>query len=545
MLKLGAKEYLIKDRQFLEILPVAIQKTLDQIETERQLTHAHTELRRLASAVHQSADSIVITNPDGAIEYVNPAFERITGYTKDEAMGCNPRILKSGKQDQMIYESLWQTILSGQVWVGRMVNKRKDGTVYHEDCSISPVLNGDGKIIHYVAVKKDVTKEVELEKQLLHSQKMEAVGLLAGGVAHDLNNLLTPILGYSEMLIMDENLQERHYRDLKEITKAGHKAKDLVRRLMAFGRKQVLEVKPLDLNKILTGFERLLRRALHEDIHLNIVAAPLTKLIYADWGQIEQVVMNLAINAQDAMPQGGTLTIETTEVELDEYAALHRGNLPPGSYVQLTVSDTGCGIDKETQDRIFEPFFTTKDLGKGSGLGLATVYGIITQHGGSIQVESELGLGATFRILLPAWDEANPPTDLVDLNPQMVKGIGTILVAEDDLSVQMMTCLMLKKLGYQSISVKSAEECLQIVRNPDLHINMLLTDVVMPQMNGKELYLHVRQVLPEIKVLFMSGHTANVITERGILEEGLQFIQKPFTISSLSQKIRDVLGIQE
>lgn len=544
MMKRGARDYLVKDTRFLDVLPVAVGKIMEQIRSERQLSHALQALRRLGSAVHQSADSIIITDTSGTIEYVNPGFERNTGYPSIEALGQNPRMLKSGKQDEAFYRDLWQTIKRGDVWSGRLVNRRKDGVLFHEEATISPVHDGSGQIVHFVAVKKDITKEVALEEQLRQAQKMEAVGLLAGGVAHDLNNLLTPILGYGEMLLRSSTLEERHRLDITEMVEAGKRARDLVRQLMAFGRKQVLDIKPLDLNEVVTGFGKLLRRTLREDIRFVVDLAPISRTVMADRRQMEQVLMNLAVNAQDAMPQGGILTIKTCEVDLNKELAAHHHGVTPGPYVRLSVSDNGNGMDEETQTRIFEPFFTTKELGKGTGLGLATVYGILKQHGGDIEVHSDPGRETTFHLFLPAVEtnstEVSPPEQEINPLPTMV-GTSTILVAEDDPTVRQLTCAMLETLGYQILTAESASECHHIACQTSEKIDLLLTDVVMPDINGKDLYLRIREVRPDIKVLFMSGHTADVISGRGILEQGVQFIQKPFNLRSLAQKVHEML----
>jgi len=507
--------------------------------TERR--RAEEELRRLASVVQQAAETVVVTDPNGTIEYVNPAFERITGYSSAEAVGRDPRILKSGRQDAAFYENLWKTITSGAAWSGQFINRRKDGTLYHEDATISPVRGENGQIIHFVAVKKDVTREVELEEHLRLAQRLESVGLLAGGVAHDLNNLLAPILGYGSMLLEDNDLGEAPRRDIEEMMKAGKRARDLVQQLMAFGRKQVLEVKPLRLNDVITGFGGLVRRTLREDIRIELNLASSLRIIRADRGQLEQVLMNLAVNAQDAMPHGGTLTIETADVELGQHDVTHYSEVMPGRYVLLKVSDTGIGMDEQTQSRVFEPFFTTKKVGKGMGLGLATVYGIVKQHGGNIWVDSKLGEGTTFGIHLPTVEAEVVEEDVPPEVSKVAGGTETILVAEDEPAVREMTCSILRSLGYRIISFDTAEECLRSAEHLTEEISLLLTDVVMPVMSGKELHAGLRRTHPNIKVLYMSGYTADVIAHRGVLDEGIQFIQKPFTREVLARKIRHVL----
>ncbi len=507
--------------------------------TERRRTDE--ELRRLASAVQQAAEIVVITDPAGTIEYVNPAFERITGYTAAEAVGQNPRLLKSGRQCLAFYEDLWKTITGGAAWSGHFINRRKDGTLYHEDATISPIRGENGQIVHFVAVKRDVTREVELEEHLHLAQRLESVGLLAGGVAHDLNNLLAPILGYGSMLLEDKGLADTPRQDIEEMMKAANRARDLVQQLMAFGRKQVLEVKPLNLNDVITGFGNLLRRTLREDIRIELNLVPTLRTVKADRGQLEQVLMNLALNAQDAMPKGGTLTIETVDADLDEQNVASCPELVPGRYVLLTVSDTGIGLDEQTQARIFEPFFTTKKIGKGMGLGLATVYGIVKQHGGNIWVSSKVGQGTTFGIHLPTVEEKVVEESIPTAMTEVVGGDETILVAEDDPTVREMTCTILQNLGYHIISFKTAEECLSNAQDLPKELHLLLTDVVMPEVSGRDLYARLCEIHPGIKVLYMSGYTANVIAHRGVLDEGTQFIQKPFTRELLARKVRQVL----
>jgi PAS domain S-box-containing protein len=361
-------------------------------------------LERLATAVEQAAESIVITDSSGTIQYVNPAFERTTGYSRSEAIGKNPRILKSAIQDDSFYREMWNTISGGEVWTGRFINKRKDETLFEEEATISPVRDGTGRIVSFVGVKRDVTKEVALEKQLLHSQKMEAVGRLAGGVAHDFNNLLTAIIGYGQLVERRLDADNPLRSEVKEIMDAGHRAAALTSQLLAFSRRQTLVPRNINLNEIIDNLMRMLRRIIGEDVELSFQASPNLSPVFADPGQIEQVIMNLAVNARDAMAHGGRLIIETSNALLDDAYCRKHLWARPGRYVQISVSDTGMGMDAETQRRIFEPFFTTKDIGRGTGLGLAVVYGIVKQHDGFIHVYSEPGQGTTFRLYLSAQD---------------------------------------------------------------------------------------------------------------------------------------------
>ena len=350
--------------------------------TERK--EAEAERTRLSEVVNQAAEAVLMTDTSGDIVYVNPAFEKVSGYSRAEVMGRNPRLLKSGKQGPEFYREVWQTITHGLVWSGRLTNRRKDGTLSEEEATIFPVCDPGGRIVNYVAIKRDVTQELRLQEQLQQSQKMEAVGRLAGGVAHDFNNLLTVIMGYGEMA-MEGLPQDSPVRSMVgEIVTAGKRATELTRQLLAFSRKQVVQPKVFDLNEVVSSAERLLRRLIGEDIDLLAVRDPYLGRIEADPGQIEQVIMNLAVNARDAMPKGGRLTIETQNVDVGEIDTQRHLGVEPGRYVMLAVSDSGVGMDADAKAHAFEPFFTTKEKGKGTGLGLAMVYGIVKQHGGDV-----------------------------------------------------------------------------------------------------------------------------------------------------------------
>ncbi len=506
--------------------------------TERK--QADEERRRLAEAVHQTSEAVVITDPDGAIEYVNPSFERVTGYARREAVGENPRILKSGRQDAAFYQDLWSTISAGKKWSGRMINKRKDGALFTEECSITPVKDEKGKIERFVAVKKDITRELKLEEQFRQSQRLESVGRLAAGVAHDLNNLLAPILGYADLLLEDLAASEEPRRKVEQILRAAEGARDLVRQLLAFGRKQLLEVRVLDLRQIVRDIKKLLRRTLRENIALETFLSPASCAVEADAGQLGQVLMNLTVNAQDAMPDGGALTIEVTRTHLDEtYCETHTG-ARPGHYVMLAISDTGSGMDPETQQHIFEPFFTTK-ADMGTGLGLATVYGIVKQHGGNIWLYSEPGKGTTFKVYLPAVGEPAMSVEALQTHPEKTGGVETVLVAEDNEMVRDLACRVLERQGYAVIAASTGREALGRLKDRRGPVHLLLTDVVMPDMDGMALSEKVAAVYPEVKVLFMSGYTENVIAHHGVLGEGIHFIQKPFSVNDLARKIRQTL----
>jgi PAS domain S-box-containing protein len=502
---------------------------------------AEGERLRLAMIIEQADEMVLVTDTSGAIEYVNPAFEKVTGYTRAEALGRNPRFLKSGAQDEAFYRVMWATIHSGNTWRGRLTNKKKDGTRYWQDSTISRVLDPDGKVTGYVAVNRDVTAVLALEAQYLQAQKMEAVGRLAGGVAHDFNNVLSVILSYAEMLLADLKPDNPIRGDVEEIRKAGNRAADLTRQLLMFSRQQVIDPEVIDLNEVLTNIHKMLQRILGADIDLVSLPAQALGRVRADRSSVEQVLMNLVVNARDAMPTGGKLTIETGNVVLDEgFARAHQG-VTPGPHVMLVVTDTGTGIDKATLARIFEPFFTTKEKGKGTGLGLSTVFGIVQQSGGNVWVYSEPGHGTTFKIYLPRVDA---PVDAVrpPQRPTALRGSETVLLVEDDDQVRAVALGILRKNGYQVIEARDASEALVQAEKHTGTIHLLLSDVVMPQMSGPELAKRLGSARPDMKVLCMSGYADDAIVRHGVLEAHFAFIQKPITPDGLATKVREVLS---
>jgi PAS domain S-box-containing protein len=514
--------------------------------TERK--RAEEEREQLLSAIEQSGETIVITDTEGTIRYTNPAFEKVTGYTCDEVLGQNMKLLKSGEQDDIFYRDMWKLVSDGKTWRGRLINKKKDGSLFIEDASISPVVNELGDIVNYVAVKRDITEQLsiehekaQLEEQYFQAQKVESIGRLAGGVAHDLNNLLSPILGYSEMLLDTTIHDDPRKNSLEQIVQASLKARDLVHQLLAFARRQTLAYKPMNLNKSINDFEKLLRRTIREDIALEVIPGPNIRNINADSVQIEQVIMNLAVNAEDAMPNGGKLVIETGVVEIDKaYTAVHPG-AQTGQYVMMSVSDTGCGIDKKIRSNIFEPFFSTKG-DQGTGLGLATVYGIIKQHGGNIWVYSEPEKGTTFKIYLPVSEETHVEKSELEKPTKDLRGHETVLIVEDNVQVKNLVHEILKTRGYKVLMAENGREAMTLLAAHDAPVDLLLTDVIMPEINGKELFARITKKRPDMKVLYMSGYTANVIAHHGVLDEKVQFIQKPFSATTLAAKAREVLN---
>ncbi len=503
---------------------------------------ADAERERLLSAINQADEMVLITDANGTIHYVNPAFERVTGYTRQEAIGQNPRMLKSGQQDDAFYRKMWETISNGKAFRSRMINKRKDGIFFTEEMTISPVRDPSGQIANYVAVKRDITEELRLAAQLQQAQKMESIGRLAGGVAHDFNNMLGVIIGYTDMAINRLGPAESQQRaDLEEVLKAAHRSAEITRQLLAFARKQTITPKVLDLNETVEGMLKMLHRLIGEDI--DLVWQPKAKLwrVKIDPGQIDQIMANLCINARDAITGVGKLIIETGNVTFDAaYCADHDGFIP-GTFVMLAVSDDGCGMDKETIQNVFEPFFTTKSTDKGTGLGLATVFGIVKQNNGFINVYSEPGEGTTFKVYL-RQHMGEALVERAETPAEIPSGHGeTVLLVEDEPSIINMVRAMLKKLGYQSIATGSPNKALQLAESHAETIDLLISDVIMPEMNGKELAEQIQALRPQIKTLFISGYTADVISLRGVLPKEANFLQKPFSTSELAIKIREVL----
>jgi PAS domain S-box-containing protein len=516
-----------------------IQCNIRDITRRRLAEESHA---RLAKAVEQAAETVMITDTQGAILYTNPVFEKTSGYTCAEVLGQNPRLLKSGEHDAEFYRRMWETLKSGKNWHGHFVNKRKDGTLFEEQTTISPVRGAAGTIVNYVAVKRDVTNEVQLEAQFRQAQKMEAIGTLAGGIAHDFNNILAAMFLQTDLISTVENLPAEVADGLQQIRADAERAAKLVRQLLLFSRRHVLQPHNLDLSESVSNMAKMLSRILDENINLQLKFAAQPMFIHADAGMMDQVLLNLAVNARDAMPDGGQLVIETSGVEFDEFAAAQSAQARPGSFVCLSVSDTGCGISAEILPKIFEPFFTTKDVGKGTGLGLATIFGIVQQHQGWINVYSEAGHGTTFRIYFPRL--AGMPVQKPDQPPltAMRGGNETILLVEDEPSLRVIMRTALIRFGYRILEAPTGVRALEVWKEHREEISLLLTDLMMPDgMTGKELAQRLLQENPKLKVVYMSGYSAEVVGKDFPLEKGVNFLSKPFQARKLAQTIRDSL----
>jgi two-component system, cell cycle sensor histidine kinase and response regulator CckA len=662
---------------------VSIVMLLREKKSRSVLTHeiehrrgVEQQLHLQAAALESAANAIVITDRDSTIVWVNPAFSKLTGYSAEEVLGKTPRILKSGHHEPGFYKGMWQQLMSGSVWHGDLFNRRKDGSLYLEEATITPVRATGGDISHFIAIKVDITERnraeqelreseerfrqaVEgspigmyiqtdgifryfnpaalaifgadsasqiigrgyldiihpdtraavidrarlvlekreavpfleerllrldgtvfdgevtaipfifegrggalvfvrdiserkrnegekrgLELQLRQAQKMEAVGRLAGGIAHDFNNLLMVIQSYTEMLQDRLPVDDGLRKNTEQVLKAAHRAASLTGQMLAFSRKQITAPVVLDLNSVIDDTAKMLKRLIGEDIEVQVTPAESLWTISADADQIVQVLMNLCVNARDAMPQGGMLTIATENIAITEGSINGHPEVAPGEYVKLTVSDSGLGIRKEDQEQIFEPFYTTKDVGKGTGLGLAMVYGIVKQNGGNVWVDSELGQGACFTICLPrakgmiASDTSAKPA-------RQRRGTGTILIAEDEEALREAICGYLRTLGYMVLEASSGQEALSVASEHEGHIDLLITDVVMPKMSGRELSQTLGRSRPRLKTIHMSGYTDDAVLRHGIQGSEATFLQKPFNLSMLARTVSDTLGQSE
>ncbi len=517
-------------------------------ERTRELEKKAAEYEQIAHAIENSIDGVMFTDLEQRVTYMNRAACEMAGYALDEVIGQKATIFAQDKH--IIEREILPAMHKNGYWSGGMNALRKNGEVLEVLVSATFIRQPDGTPAGMAVTLRDLTEIRQLEKektaveqQLHQAMKMEAIGRLAGGIAHDFNNILNVINGYAELALMETSPEGPLRRKLTNILEAGERAARLTQQLLAFSRKQIINVEPVIFNELLQDLYRMMKRILGEDIDIMIDTSPGLWPVMVDRSQFEQILMNLVVNARDAMPSGGRLTIETANVTVDEEYSQSHYNIQPGDYVMIAVSDTGAGMTAEVKGKIFEPFFTTKEQGKGTGLGLATVYGIVKQNNGFIMVYSEPGHGTTFKILIPRVADSEIKEDTWADSDRNVLHYGdeTILIVEDDEGVCRLAEEMLSDLGYTVLTAHRAEDALNIFKHPPEKIHILLTDVVMPGMSGPELADKVKTIQPDVKILFMSGYTENAIVHKGILKSGIRFIHKPFAIRTLAEAVRQVL----
>ncbi len=494
----------------------------------------------LRALVEASPLAIVALDPHQNIIMWNPAAERIFGWHAAEVLGRPSPIIPEEKMDEC--EMLYQQALAGGSTTGLVTRrKKKDGSEIEVSISTATLRDSNGMVSGFMGVLADITEQRTLEEQLRQSQKIEAVGRLAGGVAHDFNNLLTVIIGYSDLALYCLDDKAELQKKIEEIRKAAEKATSLTRQLLAYSRKQMVQPKALNLNTVVMEMKRIFSQLIGEDINLVTHLEPALGQIKADTGQMEQVVLNLVVNSRDAMPQGGTISVETRNIELNDAYARRHIEMKPGSYIMVVVNDTGCGISEKTQKHIFEPFFTTKELGKGTGLGLSTVYAIVKQSGGHIQVQSKVGQGTRFTIYLPRVMEAADATVPALTTATIPRCTETILVVDDDENVRNLICETLRTSGYTVLRASHGGQAISICQQHKGPIHLMLSDVVMPQISGRELAERLSLAYPNMKMLFMSGYTEDILVRHIALDAAPLFLEKPFTPIALAIKVRQAL----
>jgi len=542
-IKEGAADYVLKTH--LVRLPAALVGALERRRAHVATEAAHKALlgseAKFARAFNANPSGMAITTLEGRVVDVNDAFLRTLGYTRDEAIGRTTVELGLWRSQEERTHAIQETQKLGRVQQIEIEGRTKDRAPRTLLYSAELIELED--VPHVLVLTTDVTERRQLEDQLRQAGKMEAVGQLAGGVAHDFNNILTAILGYADLLAEGLPAADQRREDLDEIRKAAQRAAALTRQLLAFSRKQVLEPRALDVNVLVDNMDKMLRPILGENVELRAMPAPELHSVRADPNQIEQVILNLAVNARDAMPKGGKLTIETANVDLDEHYAARHATVVPGPHVMLAVSDTGTGMDAATQARIFEPFFTTKDPGRGTGLGLATVYGIVKQSGGTIWVYSELGQGTTFKIYLPALDAPAERVGRPSAPMLGLMGTETILVVEDDEQLLHVAHRALEARGYTVLTAGRGDAALETARGHSGPIHLLLSDVTIPDMDGRALAAALRKERKDLRVLYMSGYADQAIVHHGVLDAAVAYLPKPFTTEAISRRVREVLDI--
>ncbi len=515
-------------------------QTIIRDVTEQNLIKERMHL--LSTALESAANGIVITERDGTIAWTNPAFELLTGYSHSEAVGKNLRdLVKSGKEKPGLYKEMWDSILSGREWHGEIVNRRKDGSFYTEYMTITPVRDIQGEIAHFVAVKQDISSQKLLEEQLLQSQKLEGIGQLAGGIAHDYNNILNVVIGYSELLKRKAKQNEPSLQSIEAILAAAKRGAGLTRQLLAFARKEITSPRVININSSIDSIREMLQRIVGENLRLVFMPGKDLWNVKMDPTQFDQILVNLATNARDAIRDIGSITIATSNVRASEALLLNHPDLEGREYVRMIFQDDGEGMANEVMKRMFEPFFTTKPKGAGTGLGLSTVYGIVKQNGGAILVSSVPDEGTVFEIYLRRFD-GDADGVAAELPDESLKGIETILVVEDQADLLKMVKMSLEDYGYNVMTSLDPGEALLLSEAYPGKIHMLLTDLIMPKMNGIELSVRISRLRLGIKTIFMSGYGLNTIAPGAILNEGIEYIQKPFTPHELASRVREILS---
>ena len=505
---------------------------------------AEAESGWIASAIEQAGESVIITNEDRIIEYVNPAFESIAGYPRSEVIGQNISFLDSDAHDELFYRRMWESVRRGNVWTGHIVKKRKNGEHYDVECTISPIRDPAGAITDFVIIERDVTHEVRLILQLRQAQKMEALGTLAGGIAHDFNNILGAIMGYTDMVLLDLPDHTPQRRNLEQVLKAGHRGKELIRKITAFSRMSEPEQKPAQLGTIVEETLSFLRASLPSTITIRKVIDPRLDPVMADPIQINQVLMNLCTNAAHAMRErGGTLEVRVSHCTLEPEDAARYPDAEPGRFVRMTVSDTGHGMDRETRERIFDPYFTTKGSGEGTGMGLAVVHGIVTNHGGFISVYSEPGGGSLFHIHFPRIPSDSP--DEGETREPIPGGTERILFVDDEESLCDIARQMLTRLGYHAVITLSSREAVEMFRNSPDAFDLVITDQTMPGMTGTELARELLDIRPDLPIILCTGFSELVTPEEARRIGIREFIMKPIITREIAEAIRRTLEEQK
>lgn len=504
-------------------------------------------MRQLAAAVNAAAESIMITDPHGIIQYVNPAFEQMTGYANDEIVGRTPDIVNSGKHDRDFYEDMWRTIAAGKVWRGRFSNRKKDGSLFREDAVISPITDKNNKIVNYVAVKRDVTQEVALETQLRQSQKMEALGQMARGVAHDFTNMLAIIMGHTQLLSGEVGYDEVANEHLNMISDSTRRLSLLTGDLLAFAHQKPISLRAMELNKIIIGQQAMLQRALGADVQVDVHCTDQKLMAEVDPEHLEQVITHIVVNSREAMPEGGHITLETSCITLSKKEsvqfqdAIREEDRIGGKFAVISISDTGCGMSEETCSHIFEPFFSTKGRGRSTGLGLSTAYGIVAQHNGHITVYSEPGHGTTFGIYIPMEDRYVEEATAV-VTPVLPDVCREVLVVEDNSVIRRVLVKMLQELGCSVLEAENGEQAMDLFRDNRENIGLLISDVMMPGVGGIKLAEQLREINPGLKVIFASGFSKIHLKKMGVLSNGEALMCKPLNKSIVVKAITDVMA---